>query len=191
MRSLLVACLLAFSGGIGASAQQLDNPVIGIVDVQRVLQDAKAAKSVLPEFEKLRKTFQQQVKDQEKTLRDAEQQLSQQRAILSREAFTEKRRAFTEQAAAIQAQVQERRRELDESFNATKNVILQNLVQVAQEVAKSKNLNIVMEKRFVFISAKSLDITDDILASLDKRLPVVSIQVPKNNKTQGGAKGQR
>jgi outer membrane protein len=188
---ILGAFVLFLAAATAVRAQDIENPRIGIVDVQRVLRDAKAAKSVRPEMEKLRKEFQTQVKNQEQALRTAEQELAQQRAILSREAFADKRRAFSEQASEAQRAVQAQRRELDKAFNATKNIILENLIQVAQNIAKAKNLNIVMEKRFVFISARALDITDDVLAGLDKRLPVITITVDRPKPNEGGAKGQR
>lgn len=177
--------------GLAAPAfgQKIETPKIGIVDVQRVLSEAKAAKGIRPEIERLRKDFQDQVRDQEKALRKAEQDLSQERALLSRDAFNEKRRAFSERASQAQRDVQERRKQLDEAFNKTKNEILNSLVDVAQEVARAKGLNIVMEKRFVFISAKTLDITNDVLKALDKRLPKVTIEV-KGGKKQGGTKGK-
>jgi outer membrane protein len=187
----LAAVLVAASVG-GASAQSPPgDPKIGIIDVQRILSDSKAAKGIRPEIERLRREFQEQVKEQERVLREAEQELTQQRAILSRDAFAEKRRAFSEQASEAQRDVQERRRRLDEAFNDTKNVILKNLIVVAQDVAKEKDLNIVLEKRFVFLSAKTLDVTDTILARLNKRLPTVSIELGAQKKDQGGSKGQR
>ncbi len=188
---VLCAIVLVLVTATTVRAQDIESPRIGIVDVQRVLRDAKAAKSVRPEMEKLRKAFQAQVKNQEQALRTAEQALAQQRAILSREAFAEKRRAFSEQASEAQRAVQDQRRELDKAFNETKNIILENLIQVAQNVAKARKLNIVMEKRFVFISARALDITDEVLAGLDKRLPAIAITVGKPNQNEGGAKGRR
>ena len=190
-RCIILLTVVLVGGYVGrAGAQELEAPRIGIVDVQRVLRDAAAAKSVRPEIDRLRKAFQNQVKEQERALRVAEQQLTQQRAILSREAFADKRKAFSEQASNAQREVQEQRRNLDEAFNTTKNVILENMIQVAQEIAKKNNLNIVMEKRFVFISAKVLDITDEILVGLDKRLPVVTIDTGKPKDGKGGAKGK-
>lgn len=189
-RFLILFVAIALFGWVGpASAQKLEAPKIGIVDVQRVLNEAKAAKGIRPEIEKLRKQFQDHVREQEKTLRKAEQDLSQQRALLSRDAFNEKRRNFSEQANRAQQEVQDKRKMLDEAFNKTKNEILSNLVEVAQDVARTKDLNIVMEKRYVFISAKTLDITNDVLAALNKRLPKVTIEVPKETK-QGGSKGK-
>lgn len=176
---LLAAAVLIFAGGSRAGAQTLDAPKIAIVDVQRVLNEAKASKGVLPEIEKLRRDFQNQVKEEERALREAEQELSQQRAILSPDAFAQKRRDFSEKASDAQRVVQERRRALDQAFNATRNAILENLAIVSQNIAKERGLNIVMDKKFVFISANSLDITSEVITRLDKRLPSVKIEVGK------------
>ena len=170
-------------------AQGAPSAGIGIVDVQRVLRDSKASKSIRPTIDNIRKEFQKQVSEQEQSLRQAEQELSRQRAILAPEAFAQKRRIFSEQARDAQKSVQKRRRDLDRAFNETKNEILKSLIVVAQKVATEKKLNILIEKRFVFISAKKLDVTDDIIKRLDKLLPTVAIDFSKVGK--GDPKGRK
>jgi len=125
----------------------------------------------------MRKAFQAQVSKQEQQLRQVEQELNRQRAILAPEAFAQKRRAFSEEARKAHSDVQQRRRDLDRAFNDTKNEILKNLVVVAQSVAEAKKLNMLVEKRFVFLSAKTMDVTSDIIARLDKRLPKLKIDL--------------
>ena len=170
-------------------AQGAPSAGIGIVDVQRVLRDSKASKSIRPTIDNIRKEFQKQVSEQEQSLRQAEQELSRQRAILAPEAFAQKRRIFSEQARDAQKSVQKRRRDLDRAFNETKNEILKSLIVVAQKVATEKKLNILIEKRFVFISAKKLDVTDEIIKRLDKLLPTVAIDFSKVGK--GDPKGRK
>ena len=153
--------------------------MIGVVDVEKILRDSKASQSIRPTINEMRKDFQKQVSEHEQKLRRAEQELNRQRAILAPEAFAKKRRTFSEQARKAQTRVQERRRDLDRAFNDTKNKILQNLIIVAQELATEKKLNVLLEKRKVFISAKKLDLTSDIIKRLNKRLPKVSIDTSK------------
>tara|TARA_A100001388_G_C28603498_1_gene419308 strand:+ start:90 stop:680 length:591 start_codon:yes stop_codon:yes gene_type:complete len=184
---LIVATLVPAAGP--TFAQGATSPGIGIVDVQRVLRDSKASKSIRPTIDNMRKEFQKQVSEQEQSLRQAEQELSRQRAILAPEAFAQKRRIFSEQARDAQKSVQKRRRDLDRAFNETKNEILKSLIVVAQEVATEKKLNILIEKRFVFISAKKLDVTDEIIKRLDKLLPTVAIDFSKVGK--GDPKGRK
>lgn len=186
LRALIVAAMLPVS--TPALAQDAPAPAIGIVDVQKIMRDSKASQSIRPTIDRIRKDFQKQVSVQEQRLRQAEQELSRQRAILAPEAFAQKRRTFSEQARDAQASVQKQRRELDRAFNDTKNEILKNLIVVAQQVATDKKLNILIEKRFVFISAKKLDVTDEIIKRLDKRLPKVAIDLSKIGK--GAPKGK-
>ena len=153
--------------------------MIGVVDVEKILRDSEASQSIRPTINEMRKDFQKQVSEHEQKLRRAEQELNRQRAILAPEAFAKKRRTFSEQARKAQTRVQERRRDLDRAFNETKNKILQNLIIVAQELATEKKLNVLLEKRKVFISAKKLDLTPDIIKRLNKRLPKVSIDTSK------------
>ena len=169
----------------GAFAQELPLPKIGIVDVQKVLRDSKAAQSVRPEFDRMRKAFHKQVSEQEQRLRQAEQELTRQRAILAPEAFTQKRRAFSEEARNAQNSVQARRRQLDKAFDDTKNEILKNLVIVAREVAEARKLNILLEKRLVFLSAATMDVTDEVILRLDKRLPKIEVKLPDVDQNSG------
>ena len=188
---LVLAVVFAIGGEASAQQTKLDDPHIAVIDVQRVLTEAKASKSVLPEIENLRKDFQNKVRDEERALREAEQQLSQQRAILSPEAFSEKRREFGEKASAAQLLVQERRKSLDRALNATRSVIIQNLAEVTQEIARERNLNIVLDKKFTFMSANSLDITTEVITRLDKKLPKVKVEVDQGGNGKGATKGKQ
>jgi outer membrane protein len=185
----LIAAVVAVPLVSPAQAQTIQTAVIGVVDVQRVLRESKASKSVRPEIDRMRKAFQAQVSKQEQQLRQVEQELNRQRAILAPEAFAQKRRTFSEEARKAQSDVQLRRRDLDRAFNNTKNEILKNLVVVAQAVAEAKKLNMLVEKRFVFLSAKTMDVTSDIIVRLDKRLPKLKIDLSKIKK--GAVKGKK
>jgi len=172
----------------GTKAQEIPVPKIGVIDVQKVLRDSKAAKSVRPEFDKMRKAFQKRVSEQEQQLRQAEQELTRQRAILAPEAFSQKRRSFSEEARRAQNSVKERRRQLDRAFKDTKNEILKNLVMVARQVAEAKKLNMLLEKQFVFLSVKTMDVTNEVIARLDKRLPKLAVKLGKARQDTGKGK---
>jgi outer membrane protein len=172
----------------GTKAQEIPVPKIGVIDVQKVLRDSKAAKSVRPEFDKMRKAFQKRVSEQEQQLRQAEQELTRQRAILAPEAFSQKRRSLSEEARRAQNSVKERRRQLDRAFKDTKNEILKNLVMVARQVAEAKKLNMLLEKQFVFLSVKTMDVTNEVIARLDKRLPKLAVKLGKARQDTGKGK---
>jgi hypothetical protein len=47
---------------------------------------------------------------------------------------------------------------------------------------------VLLEKRFVFLSAKRMDVTNEIIARLDKRLPKLAVKLGKAK--QGTGKGK-
>ena len=170
-------------------AKEPPTQLLGFLDVQRIITESSASKMIRPEFNKLRKEFQKRVSDQERKLRQAEQELSRQRVLLAPEAFAKKRRLFSAEARKVQKSVRLRKSELDRVIARTKNEILKNLIVVAKEVAKKRKLSVLMEKRFVFLSHRSLDVTNEIITLLNKRLPTVNIVFEKAGK--GSKKGTK
>ena len=178
---ILCSCCLIFQID-DVRANEVTTQRLGFLDIQRVLREALAAKRVRPEINKLRKDFQKKVSEQERKLREAEQELSRQRVLLAPEVFAKKRRLFSIEARKVQKSVRQRKSELDRVITRTKNEILKNLIVVAREVAKKRKLTVLMEKRFVFLSQKSLDVTNEIITLLNKRLPTIKIAFEKPGK---------
>ena len=91
---VIVLIVLLICGATTAFAQAMPNPSIAVLDIQRILRESLAAKSVRPQADKIRGKYQKEVRNQESQLRKAEQDLARQRAILSPEAYAQKRRKF-------------------------------------------------------------------------------------------------
>jgi Skp family chaperone for outer membrane proteins len=174
LNALLIVCL-AQLGASGATAQKMPAPSIAVMDVQRIIRDSAAAKSVRPQARKLRSEFQKDVRRQQDELRKAEQKLAQQRTILSPKAFAKKRRDFETHARQAQRDVQARKQVLESAFSAAMEKVRRALIIVAQELAKERKVNIVLPKSVVFLSIKNLDLSKQALERLDKKLPSVKV----------------
>ena len=66
----------------------------GVVDMNKVMQTADAAKDVLSQLEAKRKEYQVQSSKEEEGLRSSEQEIVKQRDTLSKEEFDKKRQSF-------------------------------------------------------------------------------------------------
>ena len=161
----------------GTVAQETQFSRIGIVDLQKIFREAAAAKSVLPQMDKVRREFQKEVRQQERALRAKARKLADDRVLLSPEEFANKRRALDEEGRTAQRAVQEKKRRLDRAFNDTKDVILRQIALIADTVAGERKIDLVFEKGVVFLSAKALDLTSEIITRLDKKLPHVKLRV--------------
>ena len=167
------------AGASSIAAAQDKPPSIGIVDVQKVLRDSLASKSLRPQIEKLRKEYQVSVRKREAELRKASQELQRQRAILSPQAFAKRRNAYEEQARKAQIDFQQRKRQLDNAYGGAMRVIQKSMVVAAAKVAEERKFDIVLPKSLVLLADQKLDITGEVLRRIDKSLPSIKLTATK------------
>ncbi len=174
--AVLIAALI---GGTSPAGAQNSSVSIAVVDVQSILRDSKASKSVRPQIEELRSTYQAAVRKREDELRGASENLQRQRAILSSDAFAKKRREYESKARAAQTEFQTRKRQLDGAYSIAMGKVQRSMLIAAAKVANERKLDLVLPKSIVILSAKDLDITKEVLERVDKTLPSVKVTMPK------------
>jgi Skp family chaperone for outer membrane proteins len=158
-----------------AAAQKLPTTVAAVIDYQRILRDAAAARSIREQIEARRKAYQEEISKEEQRLHEADKEFAKQRSVLSAEAFAEKRRDFEQDVAEVQRMVQERRRELDRMSAAALNEVKEALIEIVTSIAEERGFNLVLPSSEVLFFARSLDLTEEVLAKLDARLPQVRL----------------
>ena len=171
-----LAAALAAAAPLGeAPAQQLPATVAAVIDYQRVLRDAAAARSIRDQIEVRRKAYQEEISKEEQRLHEADKEFARQRSLLTAEAFTEKRREFEQEVAEVQRLVQERRRELDNVAALALNQVKEALIEVVTSIADERGFNLVLPSSEVLFFARKIDLTEEVLALLDRRLPDVRV----------------
>lgn len=158
-----------------ADAQKLPTTVAAVIDYQRILRDAAAAQSIREQIEARRKAYQEEISKEEQRLHEADKAFAKQRSVLSAEAFAEKRRGFEQEVAEVQRLVQERRRELDSMAAAALNEVKEALIEIVTSIAEERGFNLVLPSSEVLFFSRSLDLTEEVLAKLDARLPEVQL----------------
>ena len=171
-------CLMA--GQPRDALAELPASVVAVVDVQFILQEAAASKSIQKQLEAQRETYQNEISKQEEKLRAAEQELNRERSNLSADAFGQKRREFEQQVADVQRTVQARKRVLDQAFNESMSKVRDTVLQIVTEVAGEQKATLVLAKQQVVLAEKSLDLTPAVLDRVNTKLPMVTVTVPKS-----------
>jgi Skp family chaperone for outer membrane proteins len=176
LRVALALCLLALGWTIawqsgGAAAQQLPGAVVAVIDYQRVLREAAAAQSIRAQIEARRKAYQEEISREEQRLHEVDKAFAKQRSVLSPEAFAQKRSEFEKEVAEVQRLVQERRRELDRLSAAGLNEVKNALIAIVTSMAEERGFNLVLPSSEVLFFARTLDLTAEVLARLDAKLP--------------------
>lgn len=186
---MLLVVPLGF-GPTGLAAQQpsgLPQPTVGVLDMQRVLREASAAKQARADRERYAGQYKAEVSEQEKSLRAADQELARQRAVLAPEAFNEKRKEFQQRLADFQREVQGRRRNLERAMAAAMSEIQRAVVNATDEVATQRKVNLVLYRSQVFMFSDQMDLTPAVLEKVNRALPSVSFPDPATmSQAQGG-----
>lgn len=143
-----------------------DDMKIGIVDVRQVLQNS-------PQVAEMQKKLQQQFADREKQLQTAQQQLQQDADKLSRDAAVMKpadRDALAKKAQAEQDNLRTMQMSMQKDLYAKQNeamqTILNKMQDIISQIAKSKNLSMVITKDAVAYVANNVDVTQDVIAKM-------------------------
>lgn len=163
--------------GADARAQQLPPTVAAVIDYQRILREASAARSIREQIEQRRSAYQDEISEEEQRLQEADQAFAKQRSLLTPEALAERRREFEQEVVEVQRLVQERRRELDRASSLALNEVKKELIEIVTGIAEERGFNLVLPSSEVLFFARQIDLTEEVLAQLDARLP--QVQVPE------------
>jgi Skp family chaperone for outer membrane proteins len=162
-------------GSDAAHAQQLPPTVAAVIDYQRILREAAAARSIREQIENRRKAYQGEISKEEQRLYEADKEFARQRSLLTPEAFAEKRQAFEEDVSEVQRLVQQRRRELDRAAEAALNEVKTALIEIVTGIAEERGFNLVLPSSEVLFFARKIDLTEEVLTKLDAMLPDVTV----------------
>ncbi|MFA4994269.1 MAG: OmpH family outer membrane protein [Bdellovibrionales bacterium] len=161
------------------TAAKMPSPVIAIVDVQRILQESAASKSVQKQLETQRSKFQNEIGKEENSLRQAEQELSSQRNQLTAQAYSEREQQLRQRFSTVEKHVSARRKVLDQSYADAMSAVKNALLDVVSEVAHERGANLVIVKQQALWTDQPLDITDEVLKRLDQKMPKINVAPPK------------
>jgi Skp family chaperone for outer membrane proteins len=177
--ALAAALAAAPLGAAPPPARQPPAPLILIVDLQQILQDAKAAKGVQSVISQQYNVYSKEVAQQEDELQKARADLERQRTILAPEAFGQKARELQQRYDELDHVVQGRRQTLQQSLNEAMLKVKNAALEVVAGIVQERGANLVIEKQAIVFEAEGLDVTLEAIERLDQKLPSVPVNLPK------------
>ena len=105
------------------------------------------------------------------------------RGHLSDAQLETREQALRNQIAATQTQFEERNQAIQNSGQAALNEIEAELIAIIRQEAEAHGMNLVLHREQVALNVNAFDITDEVLAQLNKLLP--SVKVPASVVTPG------
>lgn len=175
------ALLLALSWCAALAPQAAATDILtkaAVIDIERVRRSAAAMKAIQSQVGSYVSAYRAETEKEEQEIRNTQEELARKRTGLSPEAFNEEKRRLEERLAGAQGRVQQRRQSLDRVTNAAMQQVQEMLGQIVAEIARERQLVLILRKDDVVYFANELEITDEVLSRLDRRLPTVRIEDP-------------
>jgi outer membrane protein len=180
---VLSLALLAGTASLPAAAQQrqqIPAPTIMVIDTNRIMAEARAMKAIRDQIERIRGSFQAEIKRDEDELRRLDQEMAQQRQVLSADAFNQKRQDLQNRVNSLQQKTRARRQQLDGALRNAMSTVRGTLVKIVQNLAQTNGANIVVQKSDLVYADPRMEFTDPVLRQLDAQLPNVTVEVPRS-----------
>ena len=162
-----------------AAEKKFPTPVVAVVDVNQIMQNSEAAKSIKGQLDKARAGFQQSIQGKNDELRKLEGDLQKQRSVLSPEAFQQKEKEFEQKVADAQRETQDRRNKSEEALGKAQLQVETALNQVVDQIAKERGITLVLPRQAILHAEPEMDITPEVMKRLTAKLPSVTVAMPK------------
>jgi len=151
---------------------------MGVIDSQVVLNTSSVGKSLNAQWTASLKALNDDMAKKENALRAQAQQLEMQRSAnppISVADYNTKRKGLEDQDNQNQATYAKNRQALDQRRNKALETVTTAARKAMTDVAKAHNLTVVFDRSAVPYSPEPWNITDEVLARLNKALPNVKL----------------
>lgn len=179
----MLAVALAISASTGsvlvlqsatAQAQQAAPVVIAVIDRQAIMALSTAGKGLQAAGNQRGKQLQDDFQKRQDALVKQGQALEQQKATLTPQDYQNKRNDINKQGDQLRIDIQNKKRAFDASAQQALEQIQNQTFAIVKQIAAQKNITVVLYKDNVALSgAGVLDITPDVIAQLNQKLPSV------------------
>lgn len=185
MKSPMLVALFAAAGlslATPAMAEDAKPLSVAVINIQQIMSDSTAAKSVREQLESKQKAFQAEITKKEESLQKEDQELAKQKAVLAKDAFEKKAVEFRKKAAEVQKEVQSKKALLDSGFEQALGDIQKAVNEVIADLAKEKGYTLVVPTSQILYADNSMDVSKEVLDRLNKKLPKVSVKFEAKKK---------
>lgn len=157
------------------------NAKLAVVDLQRIMGEAKVTASIQDQLNKQRAAYQTEISKLEQELKNTESQLEKDTQSQKNSGdLIQKKADFEKKVIESKKLVQQRRNGLEKGATDAMNEVRKEVLKIISEMSEKEKYDAVLTQQAVIFSSKSLDITDAVLKSLNSRLSKVTVKFENN-----------
>ena len=163
----LIYILIIFFSTISLSKS---NENIVYIDLDNIVKNTKAGKSIIDKLKASKESALKKFEKKEKALKKVEEDINKQKNVLSKEELKNKISDFRKEIASFRND----REKLINDFNMKKiqefDKFFKKITPIIGDYVEEKNIDIVLDKKNIFLANKNNDITNEIIKLIDEKI---------------------
>ena len=154
----------------------ISNDKIFYVNVNKIINQSVAGNFINQEIEKLRKINLSDLKTTKDNLIKEEQKILSQKNILSKDDYNKQLNILKDKVENYKKKQRIIIKELNDKRSNAKNDLMKHLNEILTDYAIKNDISFILNKKNVVVAKKDLDITDDIIILLNKKVDKITLK---------------
>jgi len=163
--AIIIVILLTHNVALGE-----DFIKVGLIDIQRCLEESKEGQKVLGLLKKKKDVLQRQLDTKQKKLLELRKELEKQSMMLTMNAQEDKRRIIERKTRELEYFFKDLNEDMRKAQEKEKKRMLKELGKVIEKIGSEENFTLIIEKRAggVLYWADSIDITEKVIRAYEQ-----------------------
>ena len=140
------------------------------LDLDNVVTNTRAGKLILSELEKSKKAALLKFEKKEKDLKKIEDEIKKQKNIISEEELKKKLVEFRKEVTSFRQSKQKVINEFNKKKKIEFEAFFKKITPIIENYVSEKNIDIVLDRKDIFIASKKKDITKEIINIIDSKI---------------------
>ncbi len=176
MKHKLKISLLAVSALFALSLSNSFAGDIAVLDIEKIAKESKAVHDIQVKVSKKQDEFQKEISKKQAELESDQKKLEAKKTTFSKEGFEKEQKAFEKKIDALKELVDKRQNSLKKASADSMAKVNDKMKEIISEIAKAKELNLIVPSSQVVFSADSLDISAEVLEKLNKKVTKIDVK---------------
>ena len=173
MKKILISILLFIFIIIPSYSYSAEKIVY--LDVEKIMQDSIAGKSIISQLKKKRESTISKFKKKEKDIFDKEKKLIAQKNVLSKDEFESKIKELRNEISNYQKERNKASNNIAKLRIKASTKLISNLTPILEEYSKKNSIRIIIQKKQIVMGTKEDDITKDILELVNQKIKNIKL----------------
>ena len=145
-------------------------------NLEYLVQNSIAGKNIINHFDKLNQKLSNEINNDKKIILEKEKSLISKKNILDEEEFTSEVKKLQNELISINNANKEKLNNINDDKDEVSKSFMSQINIILKEFAETNNIDIVISSKQMLIGKSSLDVTDDLMKIIDKKIKKFEIK---------------